>query len=58
MSEDLPGAVIADDGEDLARIEVEICIVERGHASITLDETAGGENGFDSHGHTETFLIH
>jgi hypothetical protein len=42
----LAGAVIADDGEDFAGIEVEIGVVERGDAAIALDETACGENGF------------
>ena len=53
----ISGAVVADDGKDLAGIEVEIRIVERGHAAIALHEIAGGEDRFDCH-QPATFLIH
>ena len=36
----LAGAVVADDGEDLARIEVEVGMVERGDAAVALDQAA------------------
>jgi hypothetical protein len=42
----LAGAVVADDGEDFAGIEVEIGVIERGDAAVALDQPAGGENGF------------
>ena len=41
--------IVADDGEDLVRIEVEIGVVERGYAAVALDERAPGEDGFDAH---------
>ena len=34
------GAVVADDGEDFARIEIEIGMVEGGDTAIALDEAA------------------
>ena len=43
------GAVVADHGQDFARIEVEIRIVEGGDAAIALDQAAGGEKGFLCH---------
>ena len=36
----LAGAVVADHGQDLARIEIEIGIVEGGDAAVALDEAA------------------
>ncbi|MCY1302655.1 hypothetical protein D9M70_523250 [compost metagenome] len=53
----LAGTVVADHGEDLAGIEVEVGIVEGGHATVALDEAAGCENGFLCH-QAATFLIH
>ena len=38
------GAVVADHGEDLAGIEVEIGVVERGDAPVALDQPARGED--------------
>src|SRR5271157_1567267 len=52
----LSGAVIADDREDLARIEIEVGVVERGDAAVAFDELAAGEDGFDAH--FETLRIH
>src|ERR1700722_16767460 len=40
----LAGAVITDDREDLARIEIEIRLVERDHPSIAFDEAARRED--------------
>ena len=34
-------AVVADHGEDLAGIEIEVGMVERGHPAIALDEAIG-----------------
>jgi len=42
----LAGAIVADDRKDFARIEVEIGVIEGGDATVSLDEAAGGENGF------------
>ena len=36
----LAGAVVADDGEDLAGIKIEIGVVERGDPAIALDKAA------------------
>ena len=36
----LAGAVVADHGEDLAGIEIEVGVVERGDAAVALDELA------------------
>ena len=52
----LAGAVVADHGEDLAGIEIEVGVVERGDATVALDELAAGEDGFDAH--LETLRIH
>ncbi len=51
----LAGAVVADDGEDLAGMKVEIAMVERRDPAIPLDEATRLENGFH---HTAAFLIH
>src|SRR6185437_12665115 len=49
-------AVVANDREDLARIEFEVGVIERGDATIALDELSRGEDGFDTH--FETLRIH
>ena len=41
----LSGAVVADDREDLAGIEVEVGMIERGDPAIALDEAAPLQNG-------------
>src|SRR5271165_24029 len=52
----LAGAVVADHGDDLAGIEIEVGMVERGDAPVALDELAAGEDGFDAH--LATLRIH
>ena len=52
----LAGAVVPDDREDLAGIKVEVGVVERGDAPVTLDEAASHENRFDAH--FDTLRIH
>ena len=52
----LAGAVVADDRQDLVGVEIEIGVVERGDATVALDELAAGEDGFDAH--LETLRIH
>src|SRR5690606_31330955 len=51
------GPVVADNGKNLARIEIEVGVVEGGDAAVALDETPSCENGFLSH-QPATFLIH
>ena len=51
----LAGAVVADHRKDLARIEIEVAMIEGGHPAIALGEPAGGENG---RGHCETLRSH
>ena len=41
----LAGAVVADDREDLARIKVEVGVVERGDPAVALDEAASLRTG-------------
>src|SRR5271165_390954 len=52
----LAGAVVADDRQDLVRVEIEIRVVERGDAAVALDQLTAGENGLDAH--LETLRIH
>jgi hypothetical protein len=40
----LPGAVVADDGEDLAREELEVRPVERNHVAVALHQPASLED--------------
>ena len=42
----LARTVVADDGQDLVRVKIEVGVVEGGHAAIALDKPARGENGF------------
>ena len=42
---DLAGAVVADHGEDLAGIEIEIGMVQGRDAAIALDQAAGVQEG-------------
>ena len=49
-------AVVADDGEDLAGIKIEIGVIEGGDPTIAFDELSRDENGFDAH--FETLRIH
>ena len=46
ISDRLAGAVVADDGQNFAGIEIEIGMIEGGDAAIALDQAAGGEDGF------------
>ena len=57
---DLPGAVVADDGENLAGVELEAHSVERDDAAERLDEVDPLDDGGDCRGggHAFTFLIH
>ena len=41
----LARAVVADDGEDLARHQVEIGVVHGGDAALALDEASGLQDG-------------
>src|SRR6202021_1616677 len=52
----LAGAVVSDDRQDFARIKVEVGVVERGDAAVTLDEGASHEGRFDAH--FDTLRIH
>ncbi len=52
----LARAVVADDGEDLAGVEIEIGVVERRDAAVSLDERTRLQDGFDAH--LETLRIH
>src|SRR5271166_402597 len=52
----LAGAVVADDRQDLVRVEIEIRVVERGDAAVALDQLPAGDDGFDAH--LETLRIH
>src|SRR5690606_34978698 len=53
----LAGAVVADDREDLARVEFEVAARDRGDRPVPLDETARLEDGLPPV-HARTFLIH
>ena len=52
----LSGAVVADDREDLAGIEIEVGMIHRGDAAVALDQLPPDKNGFDAH--LETLRIH
>ena len=41
----LAGAVVADDGQDLAGQQVEVGAVERGDVAVALDQAAGLQHG-------------
>lgn len=50
------GAIVADDGEDFPRHQIEIGLIQSGGLAIALDQTARAQNGFGAH--CDTFLIH
>src|SRR5579863_2850336 len=52
----LAGAVVADHGENLARKEIEVGLVERGNAAVPLDEAARLKDRFGAH--CDTLRIH
>ena len=54
----LAGAVVADDGQDFARTEIEIGMVEGDDAAVALDQAARVEDGLPCVAHAEIFLIH
>ncbi len=63
----LAGAVVADDGQDFARVEIQADSVQANDPSESLDEVPGLENGLAGigvggckfcHGHDLTFRIH
>ena len=56
----LARAIIADDGEDLARVEVEVAMIESDDLAVALHEVAAREDGLSllSDAHADTFLIH
>lgn len=52
----LAGAVVADDGEDLAGQQVEVGAVDGGDMAVPLDQAAGLEHGCDVGGAHRAFL--
>src|SRR3984957_17760232 len=52
----LARAIVPNDREDLPRIKVEVGMVERGDAPVTLDKAASHEGRFDAH--FDTLRIH
>lgn len=45
MRLDLPAAVVADDGQDLAGQQVEVGSVDGGNVTVALDQTPGLDHG-------------